>query len=478
MKQKLLALFLAISLYICTQGLAFAIVEIKKDSQLSLEECIEIALQNSPQLNISKNNQKIYKSRIGQAKSDYFPTIGAGGGYYNQQGNASGNRTISNNMDYYAMSASLNMMFYNFGKTGAKINMQKFYKIASDFDYENTVLTTVYNVKAAYYGVLGAQASREVARSNVKLNEREYQRTKAFFEEGLKSKIDLVNTEVYLSDAKIEMVNAEKNYQTSLVKLNNAMYVAYAPSYAIKNTESFNFKKSVYTDVNLVNIANTKDLSKPPEHPKNAVFSSSVEKSNILKDYIFKPFEYTFDDTVAMAKEKRPDIKSYENTLSAMAESLKYTKREFFPSIGGQAGYGYRNMNEMTNNSFNFSASINAQSINFMNTKYKIDEAKAQLEIAKDNLELISQNMYFEVQTAYITMKQIEERLPLLSVKVRQTLENYDLADGRYEVGVGNFIELQNAKVNYNNAQQAYVQAIYEYNVARASLEKAMGETQ
>ena len=92
-------------------------------------------------------------------------------------------------------------------------------------------------------------------------------------------------------------------------------------------------------------------------------------------------------------------------------------------------------------------------------------------------MNLIKQNIYFEVQSAYIDMKQIEERLPLLAVKVRQTLENYELADGRYEVGVGNYIELQDAKVNYNNAQQAYVKAIYDYNVARAALEKAMGES-
>ena len=63
-----------------------------------------------------------------------------------------------------------------------------------------------------------------------------------------------------------------------------------------------------------------------------------------------------------------------------------------------------------------------------------------------------------------------------MEVKVRQTLENYELADGRYAVGVGDFIQLQDAKQNYNNAQQSYVQAILEYNIARATLEKAMGE--
>ena len=63
-----------------------------------------------------------------------------------------------------------------------------------------------------------------------------------------------------------------------------------------------------------------------------------------------------------------------------------------------------------------------------------------------------------------------------MAVKVRQTLENFELADGRYAVGLGNFIELQDAKNNYNKAQQAYVQTVFDYNIAKAMLEKAMGE--
>ena len=50
------------------------------------------------------------------------------------------------------------------------------------------------------------------------------------------------------------------------------------------------------------------------------------------------------------------------------------------------------------------------------------------------------------------------------------------LADGRYAVGVGDFIQLQDAKQNYNKAQQEYVASVLQYNVARAALEKAMGE--
>ena len=46
----------------------------------------------------------------------------------------------------------------------------------------------------------------------------------------------------------------------------------------------------------------------------------------------------------------------------------------------------------------------------------------------------------------------------------------------RDEVGLGNFIELQDAKENYNNAQREYVQAIYKYNIALVNLKTAMGE--
>ena len=58
-------------------------------------------------------------------------------------------------------------------------------------------------VKTNYYAVLAATANMKVQEANISVNERQYQQTKAYFEEGLKSKIDLVNAEVYLSDAKI-----------------------------------------------------------------------------------------------------------------------------------------------------------------------------------------------------------------------------------------------------------------------------------
>ena len=450
-----------------------AIDEITENAVLKLQDCIDLAIKNSPKINMSRNYLLVAQSRIGQAKSDYFPTLSAGTGYYGQFDSS---KNASGNSDYYSANASLNQLIYNFGKTNAKINMQKFYEIGAKHDMENSIVQAVFDVKSAYYNVLAAQANRDIQKSNVQINERQYLRTKAYFEEGIKSKIDLVNAEVYLSDSKIQLVNAENAYKSAIIKLNNTMYVAYAPDYSIENTETFNFSSEQFAPVSLLseNADINYDMSK--YNDENKVFETAVEKTDILKNYEFQAYPYTLEDAIKKANEQRPDLLSYASTYAAMEESLKYVKREYYPAINGRVGYTHRNTNYMVNNGLSLSTSLDFPTVNIMNTKSRIEEARAQLDVALDNVNLSKQNVYFEVQNAYVNMEQIEKKIPLLEVKVRQTLENFELADGRYAVGVGDFIQLQDAKQNYNNAQQAYVQAVFEYNLARANLEKAMGE--
>jgi outer membrane protein len=50
-----------------------------------------------------------------------------------------------------------------------------------------------------------------------------------------------------------------------------------------------------------------------------------------------------------------------------------------------------------------------------------------------------------------------------------------DLANGRYQVGVGSIIEVTDAKQLYASAEVDYVNSIYNYKVAEAQLLKAVG---
>lgn len=453
----------------CTFTAAFAVEQmaVEKNAVLNITDCVKIALQNSPKIKKARYNYGISKGNVGIAKSGYFPTLGVGTGY--NITDTSTNR-YSTNSSIYSAEASINQLIWNFGKTNANIRMYNFNRIASIYDFENTVLETIYTVKTNYYGVLAAKATVDVDRANVQINERNYQRTKAYFNQGIKSKIDLVNAEVYLSDSKVTLVDAEKNYKNALVKLNNSMYIAFAPDYEIENTETFNFQSN-YTPVNLEKIDEKKDLSKPPKSVNNAFLTADVQKINVLDNYKFKPFPYTFEESVKLAYKNRPDLKAFDATLSAMKESLKYTKREYLPEISAKAGYGYRD--QYNSNSFNVGVNLSS-SVNIKGQKHKIDNAKIQVQLAENEIELTKQDVYFEVQNLYINMVQLEKQIPLLAVKVKQTLENFELADGRYAVGLGDYIQLQDAKVNYNNAQVSYVQTVYNYNVARANLEKAI----
>lgn len=465
-------IFIIISVIFLFTGKTYAVETISEGDILDLTRCIEIALQNNPNISIYQNQKKISKSRVGQAKSDYFPQLGINTGYYGQNNSHS---NVSGNDDYYSADISLNQLIFNFGKTSANVNAQKYNLEASEFNEEYQILDTVYNVKSAYYAVLAARANKDIYTENVDINKRQHERTKAFFEEGLKSKIDLVNAEVNLSDSKIELVKAENSYQNSLIKLNNSMYITYAPKYSIENTETFNLTNRL-TPVSLTNIADVKENKSDDKNPEKAtVYSLSVQKTDMLKGYVFKPFELSLEKTIELAHENRPDIKAFAATLKAKEQALKLAQRQYYPTLSGKVGYGIKNTDYFFNNGLNFSAGLEIPITNAMDTKCKIDEAKAELEIAKSNLDLLKKNIYFEVQGAYVDMLQLEKQIPLMEVKVRQALENFELADGRYEVGLGNFIELQDAKVNYNNAQHSYVQAIYDFNVARAKLEKSMG---
>lgn len=440
---------------------------VEKNAVLNMKDCIELALQNSPKIKKARYNYGLSKGNLGIAKSGYFPTLGVGTGYNVSESRTNRNNTSSN---IYSAEASIKQLIWNFGKTNANIKMYNFDRIAALYDFEDIVLDTIFTVKTNYYGVLAAKATVDVNRANVQINERNYQRTKAYFDEGIKSKIDLVNAEVYLSDSKVTLVNSEKQYQNALVKLNNSMYIAFAPEYEIENTETFNFSNN-YAPVNLEKIDEKKDLSNLPKEVGNAFLTSKVEKINVLENYKFEPFPYTFEQAVNLAYKNRPDLKSFDATLNAVKEALKYTKREYLPEISASAGYGYRD--KYNANSFNVGVNLSS-SVNIKGQKHKIDNAKIQVKMAENEIELAKQDIYFEVQDLYINMVQLEKQIPLLAVKVKQTLENFELADGRYAVGLGDYIELQDAKVNYNNAQVNYVQTVYNYNVARANLEKAI----
>lgn len=460
------------------------ITTIKGSLVLSIDDCVNYALQNDPNIRNAKDTQKIQKSAVGVAKSSYFPSLFGGTGYNIQNTRYSGDMgnqnylSNSTNNNYYGLNLGVNQLIWDFGHTTANINMNKYNYEASGYDLDYTTLTSIYNVKIAYTQVLAARANVDINARSVRINALNVERTRAMYEVGLKSKIDVVNADVYLTTAEIDLLTAQNAYQTSLIQLNNAMYYTYAPDYSIKDTETFNFQKN-YSVKNEINVAydrkNYDETSVEAELKDGAILTSGIEKRDILKTYSFKPFDLSMEDAIKKAYENRPDLKSLQLVQRASEESLKAIKRSFMPVVNASGGYSMANRTDYSSNAISAYAGVNLPTVNAMSLKYQIEQGKSYLDIAATNVDLLKKNIYFQVQGYYVNMKQLERTIPLMSKKVEQSLENFELADGRYAVGLGNYLELQQAQTNYNNAQLAFVQSVFDYNQARFYLEEAIG---
>ena len=210
----------------------FKPIEIKEGMSLSVSDCVANAFKNSPKIKRKKYNLDVAKSNVGIARSQYFPVIGAGVGFYNE--NNSDNIYYNNHYrELPNVGVTINKMIWDFGKTTAYIKMEEFYKLGAEYEFMDSLCSTLFDVKAKYYNLLRAKAFVQVAQNNVEINEN--------FVKLAKKTPDLKTAELQLSEAKINLIEAKNNYLNAKVDLNNSMYLENPPDFDIQNTRTFDF---------------------------------------------------------------------------------------------------------------------------------------------------------------------------------------------------------------------------------------------
>ncbi|HAK88542.1 MAG TPA: TolC family protein [Nitrospiraceae bacterium] len=400
---------------------------IKKGELLTLQRCLEIALKRQPNIIAARNIVTANESRVGQAKANYYPQLDVSSGYSKIAPVPTATSLSSNAVDQYTSSIGLKQNIYDFGKTSTQVKIQKFNTDAAKLDLESVSEQIVFNVKQAYYGVLQARKNRTVTEEAVMQFEHHLGQAKGFFEMGIRSKFDVTKAEVDLSAAKLNLIRADNAFKIAIVSLNNAMGVIGASDYVLED---------------------------------------------ILE---FKNYEIIFDDATAKAFGNRNDMQAIAARRKALEENVELAKTNYYPALTGNAAYNWGGSKFPLEDGWNVGATITLPIFSGFLTKNQIAEAEANLNVIKANEDLLRQNVYFEVQQAFLNLKEAESRIPTAELAVKQATENLDIANGRYTAGVGNPIEVTDAQVAYSNAKTAYIQALSDYKVAQAALEKAMG---
>ena len=108
--------------------------------------------------------------------------------------------------------------------------------------------------------------------------------------------------------------------------------------------------------------------------------------------------------------------------------------------------------------------------------KNEIKEARYLYDKEIANAKNTQNQIYLEIQNAFLMLEEKKNQMPVAILNVKQSKENYELSYGRYRVGEASPTELKDAQINYQQAQLSYYNALYQYNSAKASLEKAIGK--
>ena len=144
--------------------------------EVGLVDCIKLAITHHPAIMSAISTSEIYKSRIGQAWSNFFPTVSAGVSYSrNDMLMTMGSgmaRFMTQKYDmYYVPTLSANMLLFDFGKTKSLADSAKRTYESSRYDAETSIETVIYNVKVAYYNMVFAKLQKEVYENTVQYYE-------------------------------------------------------------------------------------------------------------------------------------------------------------------------------------------------------------------------------------------------------------------------------------------------------------------
>lgn len=400
--------------------------------KLTLQQCVDTAVKTYAGITVAQESLKQSESKIGQARAGYMPQLTANANYsrYGFPGLANTSAAYDSDRAYnsFETDLTLSQTLFDFGRVSLKTKVAALTADASRMSLQDTISKAVYNVKQAYFNLLLAQRKEAVARDVVAQFERHLEQASRFFEVGLKPRFDVTKAESDLSSSKVDLIRAENSRINAALSLNFAMGVEDTTVYELDDT---------------------------------LVYDNTIPK---------------LEDSLALAYSRRPDLKSLELQLEAAEKSLTQTRLDYLPTIAGSAQYKlYDDSRPLKNKEWLIGLNASFNITNGGLTYYQVKQAEAARNAASASVRLTRQQVYLDVEQAWIGVSQASRSIPASELALKKAKENLDIANGRYDAGVGDPIEVTDAQISYKDAQLSMLQTLTDYKTSQAALEHATG---
>ena len=420
--------------------------------ELSMAEAIRVGLANSYQIQIADNNVEIARNENDPGFAGAYPDVNAtfdvNNGYTNLNQPASFLQELSTASTGIVPGVNLNWILYDGGRVRLTRQQLEELQVRSEGDLKIAVENTIERIILAYYAVLLREEQLEVLEEVLELSRDriEYEEVKREF--GQASTFDILQTrDAYLNDS-TTYITELTNYENAIHNLNRAMGLPELNrEYLLTDTLTF-------------------DL---PVYELGTLRANMLANNNQLNT-LYVDRELAQINTRLRESERLPQVNLGAGATYNWSQNL-FGTGTFADGNDRDLG-GIRN--QTINGFLNFGASYNifnggARRINIQNAR--IQELNAQLGIQQLELEL--NNQLANTYAAYLNEREL---VRVTTDRVENARRNLEIAEERFRGGLINSFDYRTIQLNYINASQARLQAIFNLKLTETELRRLVGD--
>jgi outer membrane protein TolC len=407
--------------------------------ELGLEEAVNIGLENAPLIVARIGDYIAAQQRVNQALAPLLPQLSGSGNFGRQRSLSTFGGDAGYN-DFGSASITASQLLFDFGRTWAAKDAAKYTAVAIKESLETQKLDISQLVKTQYFTLLLSKRLVQVNLAALDRAEVNLRSAQGFFQVGTQPKSFVTRAEVDVANARVNVIRAQNAVNLARVALNAAMGIA---------------------------------VNAPTE----------------VKDLLsYSQFPLNRDELVGEALRNRPEYRQVKAVADNAEALIRVTFRDFFPNLFASGTYGVAGItgfpaadSRSTNgfidsgNQWNVGLTLSWSIFDGGGKIARYKESKANLEAAKARVRDTELQVWQNVEQSYLNLGEAEERIGAAQKAVESAEENYQLARGRFDAGVANIIELTDAQLALTQAQSDQAQALSDYRIGIARLERALG---
>ncbi|HOJ43149.1 MAG TPA: TolC family protein [Syntrophorhabdaceae bacterium] len=396
---------------------------------ITLEEAIKRGLEVSYALKQQKETVKSFEYQYISSIDPYLPKANIESGYTRylygnpSQSRTSGTGNIGN--DLYSTTGSLSFRIFDGGLRSAKRKAAANAFEREKEQMESIKIDVVYNIKTTFFTALGKKMIVEKKKEAYETTKKIFDLTKAKYDVGVAKKSDVLQAEVRLTSARIELFESEKEFEKALEDLNSLL------------------------------------LFRPDENL-------------VIEGNLFTPdLKETPDTLIDRALKARPDVTYQLKEIERLNMVYNEKKSEWYPKIDVELQQSRADKSFLPNNRQDtLGLTLSYPIFDGVGRHYNLKAAASELSAAKFRLEEIKRTVKLEIAKAYKDFEKGLENTRLYGELLKEAQTNFDQAYGEYKVGKGDILTLLQSEKDLAKAKENLVVSLYQLNNAMAYLEK------